>query len=204
MKNTGPQEMGSVPKEFTASLPMFVPTKKIPQMVVKCIHILDPTVEVKFVEYLDLCCLACADIEQKKIILPSDEHDLEQLLVFAFHELAHVWYTTPFSKLACELNEKEDYALRLLEEIRVDLLFCKRNPEFRWVLWKFNKMRNKSEFIAGLLYALWSPLEGVNETPPACEKLKENGLLEELSRATIAAESTEDLIPFARRLAREL
>jgi hypothetical protein len=192
-----------VPEEFT-SPPLTIPTEKIPEMVVKCVEVLDQTVEVEFVPPLDLGdSLAYAEIEKRKITLPRDEHNVAQLLVHAFHELAHVWYTTPFSNLPCELDPKELKALGYLEDIRVDVLFCRHYPEFRWLFWKDNEWREPSEFIAGLAYSLWSPLEGDWSVALGCQKLEESGLLDELRRATYSAKSTEDLIPFAKRLALE-
>ena len=197
-------EKFSIPKEFSYRMAC-APIDKIPEMVVKCIQVLDSTINVEFVSYENLPIYAGAfsDIKQRKILLPKSEYNIETTLKFAFHELAHIWYSTPPSKLPCKLNKKEIWALNLLEDIRVDILFCKRFPEFRFFFLKYYDYHNEEvpQFQSGLLYSLWSPLEGMARVMPACKKLEEIGLIEELRKATILAESTEDLIPAAKRLA---
>ena len=112
-----------IPNEFRAIPWGRVNPLIIPDMILECVKILDPSINVEFVDFDELPSLlaAKADPKVKKIVLQKtgvSVLDIKTSLFYALHEIAHIWFSD--HEFPHGLNEREYISLDLLEDIRAN------------------------------------------------------------------------------------
>ncbi len=182
--------------------------EKIHEMVTKCIEVLDPTVKVSFRNNP----IGVSILKYREIILPDWDDDLYNLLVIAFHELAHILFSTKIS--SSKLSDEEEIALRSIDEAYVNYRFCERYPEFKIAFnnhYHIYQQENLEfavigdrNFWADFEYALWNIGVSHGLATPLCKELAKKGLIDEIQEDICSAKSTKDLIPVAKKLVLEI
>lgn len=178
--------------------------EKVHEMVVKCIEALDPEIKVSFEDVPAGYSLP----DKKEIILPEYQYDFLMIFRAALRESAHVMFSTrvPESNLEYEVS----MSLDTIEQAYVNFRFCQRYPKFEVTLNRFYKDDLGDNDPGGVIGAdnFWKELEYVlfdvdvaeGCSSERCRKLYESGMIHELWEVIKSAESTEELVPGARKL----
>ncbi|MDR4504260.1 MAG: hypothetical protein MRK01_05620 [Candidatus Scalindua sp.] len=181
--------------------------EKIHQMVVKCVQVLDPEIRIDFKDVP----VGYALPGKKEIVLPNYQYDFFMILKEAFHEVAHVMFSTEVSLR--DLNSEESSALDTLEQAYVNYHFCQQYPKLEVTFNRFYKdsieemkgsgMVGSSFFWRELEYVLFDVdiAEGLHSE--RCKKLYESGVIQDLWEVIKSSKSSQELVPGAKRLARE-
>ena len=178
--------------------------EKVHEMVVKCIEVLDPEIEIQFEDVPAGYSLP----DKKQIILPLYQYDFLMIFRAALREVAHVLFSTKVPE--CNLEYEVSMSLDTIEQSFVNYHFCQRFPKFEVTLNRFYKDGITGATVGGVIGAddFWKELEYALfdvDVAEGCnseryKKLYDSGIIHELWELIQTAKSTEELIPGAKSL----
>ena len=181
--------------------------EKIHEMVVKCVQVLDPQIQVVFKDVP----VGYALPDKKEIVLPDYQYDFFMIIKEAFHEVAHVMFSTDVSLSG--LDSEESTALDTIEQAYVNYHFCQRYPKLEVTFNRFYKdsieemkgsgMVGSNFFWRELEYVLFDVDIGEGLQSEQCKKLYERGVIQDLWEVIKSSQSSKELVSGAKRLARE-
>ncbi len=181
--------------------------EEIHEMVMKCVHVLDPEIRVDFKDVPAGYALP----DRKKIVLPDYQYDFFMIIKAAFHEVACVMFSTDVSLTG--LDSKESNALDTIEQAYVNYHFCQRYPKLEVTFNRFYKEGIEEMKGGGTVGSnfFWRELEYVlfdvdiaeGLQSERCKKLYESGVIQDLWDVIKTSKSSTELVPAAKRLARE-
>ncbi|MDR4497783.1 MAG: hypothetical protein MRK02_07685 [Candidatus Scalindua sp.] len=181
--------------------------EKIHEMVVKCVQVLDPEIRVVFKDVPAGYALP----DKKEIVLPDYQYDFFMIIKAAFHEVAHIMFSTDVS--LSDLDSEEANALDTIEQAYVNYHFCLRYPKLEVTFNRFYKdsieemkgsgMVGSNFFWRELEYVLFDVDIGEGLQSEQCKKLYERGVIQDLWEVIKSSQSSKELVSGAKRLARE-
>lgn len=181
--------------------------EKIHEMVVKCVHVLDPEIQIDFKDVP----VGYALPGKKEIVLPNYQYDFFMILKEAFHEVAHVMFSNDV--FLGELDPKESSAFDTLEQAYVNYHFCQQYPKLEVTFNRFYKesieemkgsgMVGSNFFWRELEYVLFDVDIGEGLQSEGCKKLYDRGVIQDLWEVIKSSQSSKELVPGAKRLGRE-